>query len=157
MNYIIGMGNVMRSDDGVGSVIIEYIQENDLEDNFCALDFAGNAWGLLPLLNAETEKILIIDCAQMGLIAGNFQFFSLNSIHTQNKLTIENHESSIAQITNLAGKTDYIIPEISIMGIEPESMEFSQQLSTKILSRLTDYAQEAIRFIHTDHNSFSKI
>lgn len=72
-HYIIGMGNTMRSDDGIGSHIINHILENNLKNGFCALDFASNAWGILPLLNQNTDKILIIDCACMQQCAGDFQ------------------------------------------------------------------------------------
>jgi len=72
MKYIIGIGNVMRNDDGIGPRIIDHILDNELEDNFRSLDFASNAWGILPLLNPETEKILCIDTTNT---AGNTSHF----------------------------------------------------------------------------------
>jgi Ni,Fe-hydrogenase maturation factor len=33
MNYIIAYGNVLRSDDGIGSHILDYIKINDREKN----------------------------------------------------------------------------------------------------------------------------
>jgi len=137
----------MHRDDGVGSRIIDYILGNDLEHHFCALDFADNIWGILPRLNPETEKILIIDCAKMGEPAGNFRFFSLDAIHCQDNLTVESHESSIVQLINMASKADYFIPDITIMGIEPETMAPGQELSEKIAEQLAYYVRQAIQFI----------
>ncbi len=147
MKYIIGMGNMMRSDDGIGSHIINYIIDNNLEDGFTALNFASNAWGILPLLNQQTEKILIIDCTILGKQPGEYQFFDLESVLSQNKLSVESHESSIVQLIRLAETSAYIIPDITIMGIEPESMEFDQHLSEKIANNLVDYVQAASQFI----------
>jgi len=79
--------------------------------------------------------------------AGEYHFFGLESVLYKNKNTIESHESSISQLINIAEKSDYIIPDIMIMGIEPDSIEFGQNLSAKINSRLADYAQQAIQFI----------
>ncbi len=147
MKYIIGMGNILRGDDGIGSHIINHILENNLEDGFHALDFATNAWGILPLLDSKTEKILIIDCSCMNLKPGDIQFFSLDSILYKNKLMVESHESNIAQLINMASKTDYFIPPITIMGIEPGNMEFGQSLTSIIKHKLSNYAQQAIQFI----------
>ena len=147
MKYIIGMGNVMRSDDGIGSHIIDYILNNKLEKGFYSLDFAVNAWGILPLLNSDTETILIIDCSLMQQEPGTTQFFSLGSVMNENKISVESHESSIAQIIKMAKQSGYPIPHISIMGIEPYSIAFGQTLSPVIKNKLPDYAREAIQFI----------
>lgn len=147
MNYIIGMGNVMRSDDGIGSHIIDYILNNKLEKGFYSLDFASNAWGILPLLNSDTNSILIIDCSLMEQEPGTTQFFSLASVMNENKASVESHESSIAQIIKMAKQSGYSIPDISIMGIEPYSIDFGQILSPMIKNKLPDYAREAIQFI----------
>ena len=148
MKYIIGMGNTMRSDDGIGPHIVEYIVKKNLEDNFQALDFATNAWGILPLLSAQTEKILIIDCSCMGLTPGSFKFFALNSIVDKEINSVESHESSIAQLIKTARQSNYIIPDIMIMGIEPESLEFKPTLSIKLEQKLAHYSLQAIQTLH---------
>ncbi|MFK5986956.1 MAG: hydrogenase maturation protease [Pseudomonadota bacterium] len=147
MNYIIGLGNILRSDDGIAINIIDYIIKNQLEQGFYALDFATNAWGLLPLLKTATKKILIIDCAKMQQQAGTVQFFDLNYILHQDKTTIENHNSSIKQILEIAQQADFFIPTINIMGIEPKSLKFNVGLSASLEEKLTEYSQQAISFI----------
>ena len=149
MKYLIGIGNVMRNDDGIGPRVIDYILEKELEEHFISLDFASNAWGILPLLNPETEKILCIDCACMGKAPGFAQFFSLDSVFYQDKQTAESHESSIVQLINVAKQADYPIPAISIMGIEPTNVEFGQSLSACLEESIPDYAQQAIAFIQS--------
>ena len=98
-------------------------------------------------MNQQTEKILIIDCTLLGKQPGEYQFFDLESVHYQNKLSVESHEASIVQLIRMAETTAYIIPNITIMGIEPESMDFDQYLSEKIESNLVDYVQAASQFI----------
>ncbi|MCK5663641.1 MAG: hydrogenase maturation protease [Thiotrichaceae bacterium] len=147
MKYIIGMGNIMRSDDGIGPHMIDYILENKLENNFHAMDFGTNAWSILPLLKQNTEKILIIDCTRMQQNAGHYQFFKPDSVCHRNNNSVESHESSIVQLINTAANNDYIIPDITFMGIEPENTAFGQQLSIELSSRLENYIQESIQFI----------
>ncbi|MFK5895193.1 MAG: hydrogenase maturation protease [Pseudomonadota bacterium] len=149
MKYIIGLGSMMRGDDGIGSYIIEYILNNGLEQEFYALDFASNAWGILPLLKPDSEKILIIDCSHMQEKPGTATFFSLDSIVNQDKTTAESHESSIAQLVKSAEHAGYHIPSITIMGIEPDCLEFEISLSAVLKNKLADYAQQAIHFIQT--------
>jgi hydrogenase maturation protease len=147
MKYIIAIGNMMRSDDGVGAHIVEYIINNELEDGFQALDFASNAWAMLPLLNTQTDKILIIDCVLMHEKAGTAKIFSLDCIIEQDILSTESHQCSIMQLLKLAKKADYYIPAISIMGIEANTMEYGLSLSALIKDNLIDYSQQAILFI----------
>jgi len=150
MKYIIGIGNVMRNDDGIGPRLIDYILDNELDENFCSLDFASNAWGILPLLNSNTEKILCIDCAKMDKKPGSSQFFSVDSVYYQDKQSAESHESSLVQLINVARQSDYYIPPITIMGIQPDNIDFGQTLSPSIETKLPDYVQEAIRFIQSN-------
>lgn len=127
--------------------IIEYILNNNLEKDFHALDFATNAWGILPLLNTDTEKILIIDCAHMQEKPGTAKIFSLGCILNLDKTTAESHESSITQPVRTAEQADYHIPVISIMGIEPDCLEFELSLSSILKAGLNGYVQQAIHFI----------
>ena len=154
MKYIIAIGNVMRSDDGIGAHIVQYILHNQLEQGFITLDFATNAWGILPLLNSNTEKLLIIDCAKMGKTSASYQFFSLDSVAYRDKHTVESHESSIVELVKLAQQCGYHIPCISIMGIEPACVTFGLSLSAIIEARLAEYADQAIDFILCNRGSY---
>jgi hydrogenase maturation protease len=155
MNYIIAIGNIMRSDDGIGVHIVEYIQKHNLEKNFQALDFATNVWGILSVLNTDTEKILIIDCAHLQQKPGTAQFFSLDdvieqdNVIEQDKVTTESHESSFTQLLMLAKQADYYMPTIFIMGIEPKAVKFDPSLSCSLEDKLAEYAHQAIHFIQS--------
>jgi len=149
MKYIIAIGNMIRCDDGIGAHIIEYILKNNLENGFHALDFATNIWGILPLLNSSTEKILIIDCALMQEKPGTAKIFPIDCIIKKNEITIENHEASLIQLLELAKTAEYSIPNISVMGIEPNNVKYDLALSNILENNLIDYAQYAIDFIQT--------
>jgi hydrogenase maturation protease len=149
MKYIIGLGNMMRGDDGIGSSVIEYILNNRLEQDFYALDFATNAWGILPLLTTETEKILLIDCSYMQETPGTVKFFPLDCVVNQDKASVENHESSITQLVKVATLAGYHIPTIYIMGIEPVCIKTELSLSAVLENKLVDYAEDAVNFIQT--------
>jgi len=150
MKYIIAIGNMTRGDDGIGAHIIEYILNQNLENNFQALDFSTNVWGILPLLTIQTKKILIIDCAYMQEQPGSSEIFPLDYINKRNQTSLETHESSLQQLLEVARKADYPIPNISIMGIEPDKIDYDLSLSKKLEDKLIDYVQQAIKFIQTD-------
>ncbi len=158
MNYIIAYGNVLRSDDGIGSHIIDHISREKSEressyrekinNDICLLDFANNAWGILSLLNGKSEKILIIDCAYMGETAGSFKFFSLDDIdNQQNTLFDDAHGNNLVQLIKTAYLLEHQTTDISFMGIEPVSLEVGQELSPIIESKIDQYAHAAINFM----------
>ena len=149
MKYIIGLGNMLRGDDGIGSYVIEYIINNRLEQDFYALDFSTNAWGILPLLTTETEKVLLIDCSHMQETPATAKIFPLEYVINQDNTSVENHQSSITQLLKVATLAGYYIPAISIMGIEPVCIETKLSLSALLEDKLAEYAQHAINFIQT--------
>lgn len=104
MKIIIGIGNPLRADDGIGPRIIELLlnQKQALlnhEKNFGKnyeknpklaqyqsikfLDIGGNIWELQNYLNKESEQILIIDSAQIGAVPGEYQIYTLDYIIKQ--------------------------------------------------------------------------
>jgi len=147
MKYILGMGNIMRSDDGIGPYLIEYIIDHGLEDGFTGIDIGTNIWNILPLLTEETEQLLIIDCAQMGKQPGTACFFPLTAI-LQNEVGLSGgHEGDIAQLLHMAKQAKYHIPDIKFMGIEPDCLEYELGLSAILQENIGEYALQAIQKI----------
>jgi len=81
---------------------------------------------------------------------GSSKIFPLDYINNRNQTSLETHESSLQQLLEVARKADYPIPNISIMGIEPDKIDYDLSLSKKLEDKLIDYVQQAIKFIQTD-------
>lgn len=149
MKYIMGVGNYSMFDDSIGIKIVEEISEKNLETNFKAIDLSGNLLNIFSYLNEDTEKIILIDSGYFDLKPGEVCWFTPDLVVSTKELpNITSHEGDIIKVLKLAQETDYPIPEIEIMGIEPEVIKDEFGLSKTLQDLLPKYVEEAINKIN---------
>jgi hydrogenase maturation protease len=148
VRYLVGVGNYMAGDDAVGPRVVEHVVVNDLERDFEAVDLSTDALRLVAYLNAETEAVLVIDAAQLGLPPGDYRFFSPDEVETQKELSgLTTHEGDVLKVLELARDAGFPIPPVAIMGIEPHDMESGIELSECLGERVPAYAAAAIEHL----------
>ena len=145
MKYLIGLGNYLMFDDSIGIRIIEHVVENELDKDFRALDMSGNSLNILSYLCRETDKIVIVDTANMGEKAGDYRLFTLDEVDSTKPITgITSHEDDMIQALRFARDNGYYLPEIVFMGIEPETVRMDYGISETMEKRFTQYVDVAI-------------
>jgi len=145
MRYLAGLGNYTQTDDAIGPRLIEHVVTQGIEQGFVALDLAGRTLDLVHYLTAETMAMVIVDCARMGLVPGEFRFFTPDDVATQKLLAgISTHEGDLLPVVALARQLGYPIPPLVVMGIEPVSTEPGLELSPLLAAQLDGYARVAI-------------
>ncbi len=131
MLKIIGLGNILRGDDGIGPTIINLLAESNSAKDLLIINAESDTFLLLEHL-IEQEPILIIDCAKMGMTPGSVKKFEINetTILQVDKL-ISLHGFGFGEIYNMALKIGDPAP-CKIIGVEPKSIEFNTQLSDEV-------------------------
>jgi hydrogenase maturation protease len=136
---VIGLGNELLSDEGIGVHIIKRFLSR--QEGFPSVDFieAGSAGLNLIHLIANRRKAIIIDCAKMGEKPGTMKRFTADEVQSIKKLNQYSlHEADILQVINLSKQLDECPDEVVFFGIEPQTLESGQTLS-ETLSRKIDY------------------
>jgi len=145
VRYLIGLGNYLAGDDGVGVHVVEHVVAEGLDRGFTALDLATNALDLVAYLGPDTEAVLVVDAAYLGLEPGEFRIFSPDEVETQKELAgFSTHEGDPLKVVELARAMGYPIPALAVMGIEPCRVEHGTELSERLRGRLAEYAAAAI-------------
>jgi hydrogenase maturation protease len=145
VRYLIGVGNYTAGDDAIGPRIVEAIAEQGLDQGFRAIDLSSNSLNLVSYLAPDTEAILVVDSARMGLAPGDVRFFSPGDVHTRKTLPgISTHEGDILKVLELARAVGYQLPPVDVMGIEPESIEPGAGVSKTLETRTAGYVAAAI-------------
>jgi hydrogenase maturation protease len=145
MRYLIGVGNYTAGDDAIGPRIIEAVVEQGLERGFRAIDLSSNCLNLVAYLAPDTEAILIVDSARMGLRPGDVRFFSPGDVETHKPTGgISTHEGDVLRVLALARAAGYPVPQLEVMGIEPESLEPGAGMSRAIVEKTAGYVADAI-------------
>lgn len=128
---VIGIGNVLRRDDGVGIIILEKISRLCRDHGIDILDFGTASFDLIHKFELY-QKVLIIDAAKCGLLPGELMIFNLSKA----KYIIENnmtstHEIGLKSLFELVNRFG-LKTEIIIAGVETEDQSFGEGLSDPV-------------------------
>lgn len=137
---ILGIGNPLRSDDGIGIHVVEALREEnlregvDIREGLSGLDILGAIAGY--------ERIIMIDAIRSGGEPGTIYKLSVEDLHAQQTLhAFSTHDVDIPTMLKL-GRDLYPgnMPEdIVIIAIEAEDIEtFSETCTPKVEKAIQD-------------------
>lgn len=151
MRYLIGIGTYTGYDDSIGLRVAEAVAERGLDVDFAAIDLGGNLIDLLHYLDDDTETVLVVDSARMGLTPGDFVFFTAAQVSTTKETAgFSTHEGDLIKVLDLAEMLGKPVPPITIMGIEPAEIRDGMDLSETLGGRLDEYIEAAVGFLRRD-------
>ncbi len=117
----LGFGNPDRMDDGAGIELINLLKEYGYMDAYSETEIESLPQGKNP--------IIIVDAVDFGGYSGEIRLISLKNFNLEKNLT--NHKINFEYLKKLfKGR------EMYILAIQPESLEFSNNLSEKVVSSL---------------------
>ncbi|MDZ4168155.1 MAG: hydrogenase maturation protease [Coriobacteriia bacterium] len=150
MRYLIGIGNYYGRDDSIGLRIAEHVGEAGLDEGFRAIDLGGNLLDLVHYLDAETESVLIVDAAKMGLTPGEFALFTPDQVASRRgHAGLSTHEADLMKVLEFAALLGNPLPPITILGVEPAELADEPGLSPVLQARFGEYVDAAVTFLTT--------
>ncbi len=151
MRYVLGLGNYAMGDDSIGLRLVEHIADNALEDGFEAVEIGNNGMNVLTYFEPDTEKIVVVDAADVGREPGETLCFSPDEVESQKAVgNISTHEGDILKLIELACQIDQHIPPIRIVAIQPKSMAMSDTLSPELEQNFPTYIETIIKEVRVD-------
>ena len=137
MVKVIGLGNRLRGDDAIGPAVIDELTKRNQSPGLQLVDAGADAFTLLEHL-IEENPVIVVDCAKMNSVPGDIRMINDREIEeavTEGSVSL--HGFSLAEVIRLARQTGEVAP-FSVIGIEPESIEFNSGLSQTVLDRIPD-------------------
>lgn len=128
---IIGIGNPLRKDDGLGIYLLEKLrkQNKKLPKNIDLLDGGTGGMNLLHILPSY-KKILIIDAVNFNKNPGETKLFRLEDIQNpKESISLSTHEKDFKKILKLSEELDELPNSVYIFGIQPKEISFGQGFS----------------------------
>lgn len=146
---VLGVGNVLLSDEGIGIKAVEELKRRySFNTEVGLLD--GGTLGLDLLYFLEgTDRLLIIDAVLGGKPPGFIYKFRGDEVKTYFRRKVSAHEIGIQEVLAVAEITGRYPKEIVVIGMEPESLDISLELShtvrnnfDKLLNEVLDQLRE---------------
>ena len=129
----IGVGNVLKRDDGVGVVISKKIIERP---DIKSLTVEVSIENYIGKINSmEPDEIVIIDCMELGSSPGTYRLLALEDVED---ITFNTHNISLGRVGDFFHYPSYVL------GIQPRSVEFGDHLSPPV----QDSADRIVRLIN---------
>ncbi len=119
---VLGVGNILLSDEGVGIRVIERIQERyEFPDNVNVLDGGVLGLSLLGVIS-EADHLIVVDAVKNGGEPG--ALYRLKGDQVPKRILAKNSLHQVDFLETLASCQAFDrIPETVILGVEPEDIE----------------------------------
>lgn len=129
---IAGVGNELLTDDGVGVHVVREL-ERDLPSGVQAVAIGTDVLRGLPFLEAA-ERVLLIDAAHGGRPSGTIYVF--DAVATAATAPMHSlHSMGLREALKMLAP-DCVAPPITVIGVEPASLDYGMTLSPLVLAAL---------------------
>ena len=151
-SLIVGFGNPLRGDDGVGLAALQLLEAGTLPAGVRCADVGIGGVALVHELQAGWDRLVIIDAVQRGGAAGTVYVLSphlpvLADLPQQERddLLVDAHMAEPYHALVLAGALGVLPPEIHVVGVEaPETEELTLDLSPAVARAVPVAAKRAL-------------
>ncbi len=135
---IIGIGNILLQDCGIGVHIIKELQKMNLPDNIELIDGGTHGLDLMDYTNKGVDKVIIINALTGGMVPGSVFRLSPNEIITSTKHISFFHQTELIETFHMIDLFRRKPGEIVIIGIVPKETEWSLTLSSELQNKLPE-------------------
>ncbi|MFZ2889409.1 HyaD/HybD family hydrogenase maturation endopeptidase [Sulfuricurvum sp.] len=146
---VLGVGNVLEEDDGVGIYACAYLNANytftpDIEI------INGGVEGI-NLLNLfmENDRIIILDTINLDDEAGSIYNIPSYELSGYGLNSGGAHEVGVMQCLDMIELMGQSLPESNVIGIIPKSITFHMGLSDELSEHFTSYINTVINYLKT--------
>jgi hydrogenase maturation protease len=129
---VLGIGNPLRGDDGIGVAIVEMLKELSLNSDDIAIVDTGISELDTLLWMQNYQRAFIIDAAEIGGEAGEWCCIQIDDISFNSNALSKCrsfHNSSLEDAIALGRVLGILPEEIFIYAIQPQMTQFSMGLS----------------------------
>ncbi|NVM21982.1 MAG: HyaD/HybD family hydrogenase maturation endopeptidase [Desulfobacterales bacterium] len=132
---ILGVGNLLMSDEGVGVHVANNMMEMSLPAGVEVVEGGTDGFRLMNVVT-EADRLIVVDAVKGGGAPGSIYRFDIKDAPTYpDAYKTSVHQIGILEVVHLSelvGKT----PETTIIGVEPGSIDIGMELSAEVEAKL---------------------
>lgn len=132
---ILGVGNLLLSDEGVGVHVAHELMKLDLPPEVSVVEGGTDGFRLLNVITGA-DRVIVIDAVKGGADPGSIYRFDVKDVrNVPSGFRTSVHQIGILEVIDLSvliGKT----PRTTVIGVEPKSLEMSMELSPEVKEKI---------------------
>ena len=128
---VLGVGNILLSDEGVGVRVVEALQRMKLPDGVEVLDGGTASMALLDSLS-NRETVIVVDAVNGKHDPGTIYRFTNGDISVQKKVVTSLHQLELVDALTQVEFLGCSPREVVLYGIEPKDMSAGLELTAEV-------------------------
>jgi hydrogenase maturation protease len=137
---VLGLGNVLRGDDGLGPAVVGWLNQHSLPPDVTVVD--GGTPGLEMVLTlADYPRALIVDAADLHRAPGEWERLSPKQVQPSDQARLSLHYAGLAEALALGAELGTLPAELSIYGVQPAQVDWSPGLSPQAQAAVPSVGQ----------------
>ena len=135
---ILGIGNLLMGDEGVGIHALNKLQESyTFSPDINFIDGGTIGIDLIPYFE-ECKKMIIIDAVDSQEEPGHIVTLKNEEIHYRFNTKLSLHHAGLADVLSIIKLQDIAAPDMTLIGVQPEVVEMGLDLSTTVENKMQD-------------------
>ena len=136
---VLGVGNILLKDEGVGVRVIEELQRQyTLPENVRVVDGGTQGLWLLSTIQ-EADHLIVVDAVLGGDEPGTIYRLTKNDLPKGLRIKQSAHDSDLVEALNLCALLEAEPKSVVVVGIEPADIQpFGLDLTEKIAAKVDE-------------------
>ena len=118
---ILGLGNILLGDEGVGVRVIEQLFSHPFPDEIEVIDGGTAGYELINFFEGK-EKVIIVDAVKTDDTPGSVYKMDLSIVQEDETVQLSLHQIGLKNVFKMASLMD-LNPEVTLVGIVPKDYQ----------------------------------
>ncbi|MDF1874813.1 HyaD/HybD family hydrogenase maturation endopeptidase [Sulfurimonas sp. SAG-AH-194-I05] len=147
---VVGIGNVLQKDDGLGVYAASYLNENYIFSQEVEIINGGVEGIHLYNVLEENSHIVVLDCLQLNDTPASIYAIPAKEISGYGLNNGGAHEIGILQCMDMMELQGKELPQAIVIGIVPAEVSFAFGLSSEIIDAFDDYISVVLQYLQKE-------
>ena len=118
---VLGLGNILLGDEGVGVRVIEQLLSRPLPDEIEVIDGGTAGYELINFFEGK-ERVIIVDAVKTNDTPGSVYKMDLSAVQEDETVQLSLHQIGLKNVFKMASMMD-LNPEVTLIGIVPKDYQ----------------------------------
>ena len=132
---IVGIGNVLCRDEGIGVHVIQEMEKMELPGHIDLLDIGTSTMDLISYLEG-VNKMIVIDAMRVGEPAGTIYKCGPEDLLPKEEGPVSLHDIGVLETLTMAKKMGKKIQTV-IIGVEPKVLDWGMELTDELKNKIS--------------------
>lgn len=132
---VLGVGNILLQDEGVGIHVIQALQKMSLPENIDVIEGGTAGLELLPLIE-DYSHMIVVDAVNAGEKPGTlFRFKPDDVTGFPGNIETSVHQLGLLEVLQM-GKLIGKLPDTVIIAVQPKSFDWGMELTPELQAKM---------------------